>query len=54
IAQLSVIDFIFVGVTQRTYDDAREALEATYLAVQGRRGGGGAAGERKSRRGGAQ
>lgn len=54
IAQLSVIDFIFVGVTQRTYDDAREALEATYLAVQGRRSGGGAAGERKSRRGGAQ
>lgn len=40
IAQLSVIDCVFVGVAQRTYDDARGALEATYLAVQSRRGGG--------------
>lgn len=39
IAQLSVIDCVFVGVAQRTYDDARGALEATYLAVQSRRGG---------------
>ncbi|MQA05662.1 MAG: SIS domain-containing protein [Streptosporangiales bacterium] len=49
IAQLSVIDFIFVGVAQQTYDQARGALEATYLAVQGRRGG--ASHDRKSRRG---
>ncbi|MQA80672.1 MAG: SIS domain-containing protein [Streptosporangiales bacterium] len=48
IAQLSVIDCVFVGVAQRTYDDARDALEATYLAVQSRRGGAGQA-RRKGR-----
>lgn len=39
IAQLSIVDFVFVGVAQRTYEHARGALEATYRAVQPRRGG---------------
>lgn len=51
IAQLSIIDFVFVGVAQRTYDDARDALQATYLAVQGRRSG--KSKDRKPERGGA-
>lgn len=38
IAQLSVIDCVFVGVAQRTYDEARDALAATRLAVSSRRG----------------
>lgn len=38
IAQLSVIDCVFVGVAQRTYDEARDALAATRRAVSSRRG----------------
>jgi len=37
IAQLSVVDCVFVGVAQRTYTATRAALEATYQAVAGRR-----------------
>lgn len=37
-AQLAVVDCIFVGVAQRTYDATRDALEATYLAVHSRLG----------------
>lgn len=37
LAQLTVIDCIFVGVAQRTYEDTRNALDATYEAVRGRR-----------------
>jgi DNA-binding MurR/RpiR family transcriptional regulator len=37
LAQLTVIDCIFVGVAQRTYPDTRAALDATYTAVRGRR-----------------
>ena len=36
IAQLTVIDCIFVGVAQRTFGETRTALEATYTAVRGR------------------
>jgi DNA-binding MurR/RpiR family transcriptional regulator len=37
LAQLTVIDCVFVGVAQRTYAETRTALEATYEAVRGRR-----------------
>ncbi|MFF7557005.1 MurR/RpiR family transcriptional regulator [Streptomyces olivaceus] len=37
IAQLAVVDCLFVGVAQRSYDAATGALEATYGAVQRRR-----------------
>lgn len=37
IAQLAVIDCLFVGVAQRSYDRTMQALERTYAAVQGRR-----------------
>jgi DNA-binding MurR/RpiR family transcriptional regulator len=37
LAQLTVIDCVFVGVAQRTYGETRVALEATYQAVSGRR-----------------
>lgn len=37
IAQLAVIDFLFVGVAQRSYDRTMDALERTYAAVQSRR-----------------
>ncbi len=37
LAQLTVIDCVFVGVAQRTYPRTRAALEATYDAVRGRR-----------------
>lgn len=37
IAQLAVIDCLFVGVAQRSYDAATTALEETYGAVQRRR-----------------
>jgi len=37
IAQLAVIDCLFVGVAQRSYDRTMRALELTYAAVQGRR-----------------
>ncbi|CAA9302575.1 MAG: Sialic acid utilization regulator, RpiR family [uncultured Friedmanniella sp.] len=34
IAQLAVVDCLFSGVAQRSYDRAIEALETTYVAVQ--------------------
>jgi DNA-binding MurR/RpiR family transcriptional regulator len=37
LAQLTVIDCVFVGVAQRTYEPTREHLEATFEAVRGRR-----------------
>ncbi|XVV15460.1 MurR/RpiR family transcriptional regulator [Actinoplanes sp. CA-131856] len=37
LAQLTVIDCVFVGVAQRTYAETRTALDATYAAVRGRR-----------------
>ncbi len=37
LAQLTVIDCVFVGVAQRTYQQTRAALDATYAAVSGRR-----------------
>jgi DNA-binding MurR/RpiR family transcriptional regulator len=37
LAQLTVIDCVFVGVAQRTYAETRMALDATYEAVRGRR-----------------
>lgn len=37
LAQLTVIDCLFVAVAQRTYDSAQRALEATHDAVRGRR-----------------
>ena len=37
LAQLTVIDCVFVGVAQRTYQETRTALDATYEAISGRR-----------------
>lgn len=37
IAQLAVVDCLFVGVAQRSYDRTVRALELTFAAVQGRR-----------------
>jgi DNA-binding MurR/RpiR family transcriptional regulator len=37
LAQLTVVDCIFVGVAQRTYPETRAALAATYEAVRSRR-----------------
>jgi DNA-binding MurR/RpiR family transcriptional regulator len=37
IAQLTVVDCVFVGVAQRTYNETRAALEATRDAVARRR-----------------
>jgi DNA-binding MurR/RpiR family transcriptional regulator len=37
IAQLMVVDCLFVGVAQRSYVETREALELTYEAVRHRR-----------------
>lgn len=37
LAQLTVIDCVFVGVAQRTYPQTRTALDATYTAVRNRR-----------------
>lgn len=37
IAQLALIDCLFVGVAQRSYDRTMSALSRTYQAVQGRR-----------------
>lgn len=34
LAQLTVVDCMFVGVAQRTYAETREALAATYDAVR--------------------
>jgi DNA-binding MurR/RpiR family transcriptional regulator len=39
LAQLTVVDCIFVGVAQRTFDQTQQALQATHDAVQGRRVG---------------
>jgi DNA-binding MurR/RpiR family transcriptional regulator len=36
LAQLTVVDCVFVGVAQRTYDSSQRALEATYDAVSAR------------------
>ena len=36
LAQLTVIDCVFVGVAQRTYRETRAALDVTYEAVRGR------------------
>ncbi len=38
IAQLALVDCLFTGVAQRSYDRAMEALENTYEVVQSRRG----------------
>jgi DNA-binding MurR/RpiR family transcriptional regulator len=38
IAQLALIDCLFTGVAQRSYDHAIDALETTYAAVQSRHG----------------
>jgi DNA-binding MurR/RpiR family transcriptional regulator len=37
LAQLTVIDCVFVGVAQKTFGTTTEALESTYDAVRGRR-----------------
>lgn len=37
LAQLTVIDCVFVGVAQRTFDSTQRALALTHEAVQGRR-----------------
>jgi DNA-binding MurR/RpiR family transcriptional regulator len=37
LAQLTLVDFLFVGVAQQTYPETRAALEATYDAVSGHR-----------------
>ena len=39
LAQLTVIDCVFVGVAQRTYRETRKALDVTYEAVSSRRVG---------------
>lgn len=39
LAQLTVIDCVFVGVAQRTFPETRTALDATYTAVRDRRVG---------------
>jgi DNA-binding MurR/RpiR family transcriptional regulator len=39
IAQLALIDCLFTGVAQRSYDHAIDALETTYAAVSSRHGG---------------
>ena len=36
IAQLAVVDCLFTGVAQRSYDQAVQALESTYVVVQNR------------------
>jgi DNA-binding MurR/RpiR family transcriptional regulator len=36
LAQLTVIDCVFVGVAQRTYRETRAALDVTYEAVRSR------------------
>lgn len=37
LAQLTLVDFLFVGVAQRNFTQTRDALEATYDAVSGHR-----------------
>jgi DNA-binding MurR/RpiR family transcriptional regulator len=36
IAQLAMVDYLFAGVAQRSYDETVAALEASYVAVQSR------------------
>lgn len=38
IAQLALVDCLFAGVAQRSYDQAIEALESTYAVVRSRHG----------------
>jgi len=38
IAQLALVDCLFAGVAQRSYDEAIEALKRTYAAVRSRHG----------------
>jgi DNA-binding MurR/RpiR family transcriptional regulator len=49
IAQLTVIDCLFIGVAQKHLDSARTALESTYEAVGGHRLGPRPDGRRKAR-----
>lgn len=51
IAQLTVIDCLFIGVAQRHHESARAALEATYEAVSGHRLGSRPDGRRRHREG---
>lgn len=46
LAQLTVIDCVFVGVAQRTYDETLAALSVTLGAVRGRRMRGSGTGDR--------
>lgn len=39
IAQLSLVDCLFVGVAQRSFDDTLTAFNRTYAAVHHRRRG---------------
>ncbi|WP_231950479.1 MurR/RpiR family transcriptional regulator [Allokutzneria albata] len=52
IAQLTVIDCLFVGIAQRHHDSATAALEATYEAVSGHRLGPRPDGRRRQRESG--
>ena len=38
IAQLALVDCLFAGVAQRSYDEAIEALKTTYAVVRSRHG----------------
>ena len=38
IAQLALVDCLFAGVAQRSYDEAIEALNRTYAVVRSRHG----------------
>ena len=49
IAQLTVVDCLFIGVAQKHLDSARNALESTYEAVGGHRLGPRPDGRRKAR-----
>jgi DNA-binding MurR/RpiR family transcriptional regulator len=49
IAQLTVIDCLFIGVAQKHLDSAKTALEATYEAVSGHRLGARPDGRRRQR-----
>ncbi|MCP2332717.1 MULTISPECIES: MurR/RpiR family transcriptional regulator [Actinoalloteichus] len=51
IAQLTLIDCLFIGVAQQHYETAQEALEVTYAAVVGQRLGSRPDGRRKARDG---
>jgi DNA-binding MurR/RpiR family transcriptional regulator len=36
IAQLAVVDYLFAGAAQRSYDQAIEALDSTFAVVRSR------------------